>query len=137
MLSYQSLGIEDAERAIAAGRAAALERGRPMSFAVVDKHGDLIAAHRMDGSHARILRHCLRKAFTAAVMERPTLRFKEDLAERNGNLDEWGDPALTTLQGGLPVICDGQVVGAIGVGGGSITGDEEVARIVMEAIRCP
>jgi len=68
-----------------------------MAFAVVDTGANTIASARMDGAHARILRHSLRKAYTAATMCRHTLSFARDLKERGGALDQWGDIDLTTL----------------------------------------
>jgi uncharacterized protein GlcG (DUF336 family) len=81
-----------------------------------------------------VLKHAIRKAYTAAVMGRDTLSFKYDLWERNGNLDEWGDSTLTTLQAGLVAMSEGRIVGAIGVGGNSLARDEEVARICLRAM---
>lgn len=134
MLEQRSLGWDEAQRAIAAVFEAAAANGTVMSVAVVDNHGDLIACGRMDGSHARVLKHSIRKAYTAAIMGRDTLAFKRDLYERDGNLDEWGDPTLTTLQGGLVVKSDSQVVGGLGVGGSSLRQDEEVARVGLRAM---
>src|SRR5579875_747762 len=134
MIHLESLGYEEAQRAIAAVLEAAGTEGHPISVAVVDCHGELIACARMEGSHARILKHAIRKAFTAATMARDTLSFKYDLWERNGNLDEWGDSTLTTLQGGLAVMSEGRCVGGIGCGGSSLARDEEHARIGIRAM---
>lgn len=134
MIHVESLGYDEAQRAIAAVIEAAGREGRPASVAVTDCHGDLLCCARMDGSHARVLKHAIRKAYTAAVMGRDTLSFKHDLWERNGNLDEWGDMTLTTLQGGLVVMSEGQLLGGIGVGGNSLQKDEEIARIGIRAM---
>ena len=134
VLQQRYLSWSEAERAVATVFEEAGKDQRPMSVAVVDNHGELIAAGRMDGSPARVLRHSIRKAYTAAVMGRDTLKFKQDLRERDGNLDEWGDSNLTTLQGGLVVIVDGQVVGALGVGGNTSARDQEVALIALRAM---
>jgi uncharacterized protein GlcG (DUF336 family) len=133
MLTFESLGLTDAEKAIAAGIAAAKKLGRPMAFAVADAGGHMIATARMDGAHSRILRHSVRKAYTAATMCRHTLAFKRDLEERGGALDQWGDPDLTTLPGGLVVKHRNAFVGAVGAGGGG-PHDEEVARAMVEAM---
>ena len=133
MLTYESLGLAEAEKAITAGIAAATKLGRPMAFAVAGSSAETIASARMDGAHARILRHSIRKAYTAATMCRHTLAFKRDLEERGGALDQWGDPDLTTLPGGLAVQHDGKFVGAVGAGGGG-PHDEEVARIMVAAM---
>ena len=133
MLQFQSLGLEEANRAIAAGIAAAEKLGRAMAFAVADSSAGLIAAARMDGAHPRILRHSIRKAYTSATMCRNTLSFKADLEERNGNLEQWGDSDLTTLPGGLVIKSAEAFVGAVGAGGGG-PHDEEVAAAMVRAL---
>ena len=133
MLSFESLGLIEAEKAIAGGIAAAQALGKAMAFAVADSSGEMIATARMDGAHPRILRHSVRKAYTAAVMCRHTLAFKRDLKEREGALDQWGDAKLTTLPGGLVVELNGKYVGAVGAGGGG-PDDEAVARAMVKAM---
>ena len=133
MLTFQSLGLIEAEKAIAGGIAAAKARNRMMAFAVADHRGEMIATARMDGAHPRILKHSIRKAFTAAVMCRHTLSFRRDLEERHGDLDQWGDARLTTLPGGLVVESGGTVVGSVGAGGGG-PDDEAVAKAMVEAM---
>ena len=105
-----------------------------MAFAVVDSHGDLIAAARMDGCHSRVLRHAIRKAHTAAIYERNTLALKRQMRESDRELLEWGDLGVTTLQGGLVVRSQERVVGGVGVGGSSLAIDEELARILVRAM---
>ena len=133
MLEWKSLGLDDAKKAIAAGEAAAARLGLPMAFAVADVGAEMIATSRMDGAHARILRHAIRKAYTSATMCRNTLWFKQDLADRGGNLEQWGDADLTTLPGGLVVRFEGRFIGAVGTGGGG-KHDEEVAEIMVRAM---
>jgi glc operon protein GlcG len=133
MLQFESLGLLEAEKAIAGGIEAAKRVGRAMAFAVADHTGEMIATARMDGAAPRILTHSVRKAYTAAKMCRHTLSFKRDLEERKGALDQWGDADLTTLPGGLVVEKDGRCVGAVGAGGGG-PHDEEVARAMVKAM---
>ena len=133
MLHSASLDLMEAEKAIAGGIAAARALNKAMAFAVADSGGEMIATARMDGAHPRILRHSVRKAYTAAQMCRHTLSFKRDLEERGGALDQWGDSDLTTLPGGLVVLSDGKCVGAVGAGGGG-PDDEAVARAMVEAM---
>lgn len=128
------LGVEEAQRAIDAAVKEAEKDQQPMSIAVADSYGELIACFRMDGSPPRVLRHSIRKAYTAGFMHRGTLDFKAQFKERDSSLDEWGDQRLTTLQGGLPVRYKGEVVGAVGVGGNSTERDTEICRIAVRAI---
>jgi glc operon protein GlcG len=133
MISRNMLGLGEAQRAIEAVIQEAERDGRPMSVAVTDSYGELIACFRMDGSSPRILRHAIRKAYTSGVMHRGTSEFKKQGQERQLDLDDWGDARLTTLQGGLPVVHKGEVVGAIGVGGNSIERDSEVCLVAVAA----
>jgi uncharacterized protein GlcG (DUF336 family) len=133
MLQFESLGLAEAEKAIAAGIEAASRLSRPMAFAVADSSAEMIATARMDGANPRILGHSIRKAYTAARMCRHTLSFARDLKERGGALDQWGDLDLTTLPGGLVIEKDGKFIGSVGAGGGG-PHDEEVARAMVRAM---
>ena len=133
MLHFESLGLMEAEKGIAAGIQAAKNLGKAMAFAVADHAGEMIATARMDGANPRILRHSIRKAYTAALMCRHTLSFKRDLKERDGALDQWGDSNLTTLPGGLVVQSGDKFVGGVGTGGGG-SDDEAVARAMVKAM---
>jgi glc operon protein GlcG len=133
MLHFESLGLIEAEKGIAAGIQAAKALGKAMAFAVADSAGEMIATARMDGANPRILRHSVRKAYTAALMCRHTLSFKRDLKERDGALDQWGDADLTTLPGGLAVQSGDRFVGGVGAGGGG-PDDEVVARAMVAAM---
>ena len=134
MIKQESLGLAEAQRGIAAAVKAAEEHGRTMSFAVADCHGDLISVARMDGSHARVLKHAIRKAYTAATYGRNTLVFKRELKESGRELLEWGDLNVTTLQGGLVVKSGRMVVGGVGSGGGTLEIDEEMGRVLVRAM---
>jgi glc operon protein GlcG len=135
MLIKRMIGAAEAKRALDAAVAEAKKDGQPMSFAVADSYGELVAAVRMDGSPARVLRHAIRQAYTSGVMHRDTVTFKQQLGERDGNLDEWGDDLLTTLPGGIAIRFEGEVIGAIGAGGGiTLPRDTEIARHAVAAI---
>jgi len=134
MVPQLSLGLEEAQRAIAAVFDQAKKDGRPVAVAVVDNHGDLITCARMDGAHARVLRYAIRKAYTAAVMGRDTVAFKKDIQDAGRSLSDYGDPLLTTLQGGLVVRSGNQIVGAIASGGSPRQRDVEMAQIGLNAL---
>jgi len=134
MLPQLSLGLDEAQRAIAAVFEQAKIDGRAVAVAVVDNHGELIACARMDGAHARVLRHAIRKAYTAATMGRDTVAFKKDMQDAGRTLSDYDDGSLTTLQGGLVVRVDKQLVGAIASGGSPRQRDVEMAKIGLEAM---
>ncbi len=106
---------------------------RKVDMAVVDDAGNLLAYARMD----RCLRptFAIRKAYTAAVRSMDTVTFAEQLSTQGRSLESFGDPQLIALAGGVAVIKDGAVVGAIGVGGlPSGLDDETIAKAGLAAL---
>ncbi|MBV9440087.1 MAG: heme-binding protein [Candidatus Eremiobacteraeota bacterium] len=117
-----------AGRAIAAIVDAARAANFVVAIAVVDAHGDLVAAHRMDGARPRWMRASLRKAYSAAVMDRDTSAFHEEIVARQLQIAYYGDPMLTALPGGIVVAEGGATLAGIGVTGPTKGRDEELAR---------
>ena len=116
---------QDALQKIAAASAAA---GYVVAIAIVDDRGDLVAAHRMDGCRPRWMRASLRKAYTAAVMDRTTESFHDEIVRRNLQIAYYGDPMFCALPGGIPILHpDGTTHGAIGVTGPTQGSDAELA----------
>ena len=106
---------------------------RKVDMAVVDDAGNLLAYARMD----RCLRptFAIRKAYTSAVRSMDTVTFAEQLSTQGRALESFGDPQLIALAGGVAVIKDGAVVGAIGVGGlPSGLDDEAIAKAGLAAL---
>lgn len=109
--------------------------GRLMAYCVVDEAGALIYASRMEGTHARVLKYAINKAYTCAVMQRDTITLRDEDIERGKTLADWGDPHFTYLVGGVVVrSAAGEWLGAIGVGGNSTERDDEVARIALRVV---
>ena len=106
---------------------------RKVDMAVVDDAGNLLAYARMD----RCLRptFAIRKAYTSAVRSMDTVTFAEQLSTQGRSLESFGDPQLIALAGGVAVIKDSAVVGAIGVGGlPSGLDDEAIAKAGLAAL---
>ena len=102
-------------------------------MAVVDDAGNLLAYARMD----RCLRPTFasRKAYTSAVRGMDTLAFSEQLNSTGRSLESFGDSQLIALPGGVVVLKDGAVVGAIGVGGlPSGIDDQSIAQAGLAAM---
>ncbi len=117
------IDLARAETAIAAAVAEAVKRNWTMSVAVVDSGANLVAFARMDGGQLASIAIAEHKARTAAEFRRPTRAFEE--AARNGAV-----ASVTTLDGviasagGVPLIEDGKLIGAIGCSGGTSAEDE-------------
>lgn len=107
---------------LAAAVDAAQAMGVPQCIAIVDEGCNLLAFLRMDGARVLSFESARRKAETAAVTGQPTGTLNPDKAPM---LAAATDGRMTNLQGGLPLVVSGQVIGGIGVGSG--TGDQDLA----------
>lgn len=134
------LNLAGAELIIAAAKQKAAAVGLKLNLAVVDDGGHLLAFARMDGARPASAYTALTKAVTAATFRQETgplpLKGEPDLllnlSLQNAALASGGK--LTTLKGGVPIVVDGQVVGAIGAGGGTGEQDAEIAKAGIQAL---
>jgi glc operon protein GlcG len=123
---------EGAKKAIAAAVAEARKNNATGVIAVVDDGGNLIALERIDGTFAAGANISIGKARTAVLFKKPT-KFFEDIIGKGRTAMVAVD--FTPLQGGVPIVVDGQVVGGIGVSGASSAQqDEELAIAGVTAL---
>jgi glc operon protein GlcG len=127
VLPKPTLTLEGARRVIAAAMAEARAKQAPGGvFAVVDDGGNLMALERLDNTFAAGANISIGKARTAALFKRPTRVFEDII--KNGRTSMVALNDFTPLQGGVPIVVDGQIVGAIGVSGAaSAQQDDELA----------
>jgi glc operon protein GlcG len=134
------LNLAGAEKALAAAKEKASELGTKSNIAIVDDGGHLISFARMDGARPASGQTALTKAVSAATFrqETGTLPAKGEpdlhlsLSIQNAAAASGGK--ITTLKGGVPILVDGQVIGAIGVGGGTGEQDALVAKAGIKAL---
>ena len=132
--SKKGLTLEGAKRVIAAATAEARRNRAGGVVAVVDDGGSLIALERIDGTFAAGANISIGKARTAAIFKRPT-RFFEDVI-KGGRTAMIALDDFTPLQGGVPIVVDGEIVGAVGVSGAaSAQQDEEIAMVGAAAAK--
>src|SRR6266446_7952172 len=129
------LTLEGATKVGEAAMKFAKENGVGPSIAVVDEGGYLLYFVRSEGSFAAEANVSVGKAHTSAIFKKPTKDFEDIINKGRFTMTALTD--FTPLQGGVPIIHDGQVIGAIGVSGAkSAAQDEEVAKAgvaVLEA----
>jgi glc operon protein GlcG len=127
VMEKKSLTIEGARMIIAAAVDYAKKNNAPGGvIAVVDDGGNLMALERLDGTFAAGANISIGKARTSAIFKRPTSAFEDII--KNGRTAMVALSDFTPLQGGVPIIVDGQVIGAVGVSGAaSAKQDEELA----------
>ncbi len=136
MRQITSLGQKEAQMAIEAIKIEAEKQGKACVIAVSDVQGELIALLRMDGAPLSSIVIATNKAWTAARERKPTGdigRASRDPV--NGfDLRNYGDPRYLGWGGGLPVVLDGVVVGAVAVSGLPSVEDEKLAQLGIETI---
>jgi len=110
-----------------AAEAEALRRGATVVIAVVDDAGHLLVLHRLDDTQVASVEVGIAKARTAAIFRRPSKVFEDQV--RNGRVSALALPGAAALQGGIPLVHHGRVVGAIGVSGNTPQEDEDIAKV--------
>lgn len=125
----KALTIDGARKVIAAAVAYAKQHNAPGGvIAVVDDGGNLMALERLDGTFAAGANVSIGKARTAALFKRPTKVFEDTIKNGRTAMVALSDAYFTPLQGGVPIIVDGEIVGGVGVSGAaSAQQDEEMA----------
>src|SRR5262249_23233897 len=112
----KALTLDGARKAIAGAVAYAHKNNAGGVIAVVDEGGNLMALERIDGTFAAGANISIGKARTAALFKKPTRFFEEVIGKGRYAMTAVD---FTPLQGGIPIVVDGQVVGGIGVSGAS------------------
>lgn len=131
----RGLTLDGARRLVAAAEARAKADGAAGAIVVVDAGGNVIEVARLDGTFPAATEVATGKARTAALFRRPTKALEEVVNQgRTAMATLPGVTTFTPLQGGIPVVAGGEVVGAIGVSGAkSAAHDEEIAQAAVQA----
>jgi glc operon protein GlcG len=128
----KSLTLEGAKNIVAAAEAEAQKNNWGMAFAVVDAAGNLVLFHKGDAARPSNVEFAIAKARTAARFQRPTKSLDSSVSA--GRLQLLAADALP-IEGGVPIVIDGQVIGAVGVSGGSSAQDAQVAMTGIAALK--
>ena len=121
----QILSLEAADRIAAAAEAEARKRSATVVIVVVDDGGYPLVLKRLNDTQVASVDVGIGKARTAAIFRRPSREFEEQI--KNGRVASLVLPGATPLQGGVPLLANGNVVGAIGVSGNTPQEDEDIA----------
>lgn len=129
----QPLSLDQARAVVAAALADARARGFTMAVAAVEPNGSLVAFERMDGTQYASIEVAEGKARSSALYRRPTLAFFQSVAA--GRVQSLSLPDVVAIEGGVPLVLNGRLVGAIGVSGGTSEQDGVVAAAGVAALR--
>jgi uncharacterized protein GlcG (DUF336 family) len=127
------LELADVKAIAAAAEAEAVKNQWAVSIAIVDDGGHLLWLQRLDGAAALTARIAPAKAHTAALGRRESRVYEEVI--NGGRISFLSAPGVEgMLEGGVPIVKDGQCIGAVGVSGVKSTDDAQVARVGIAAI---
>ncbi len=124
--------LEAAKKMVAAGEAEARKNGWNVAITIVGANGELIMFQKLDETQPGSIAVSQGKARTSALFKRPTKAMEEMIA--GGKTAFLAVDGIVPIQGGLPVIADGKVIGAVGVSGVTSAQDEQVATAALAAM---
>jgi len=132
LATVKVLTLEAAKRMALAGEAEAQKNGWTVAIAVVDAAGSLILFHKLDDTQPGSIAIAQGKARTAALFKRPTKALEDAIA--GGKQAFLAVENIVPIQGGLPVVVEDKVIGAVGVSGVLSAQDEQVALAAVRAL---
>jgi glc operon protein GlcG len=125
--------LEAAKKVMAAAEAEAMKNGWPVAIGIVDSTSHLVMLHKMDNTQFASIAIAEGKARTALDFRRPTKVLEDAVAGGGAGLRLLAIPDAWTLEGGVPILVDDKIIGAIGVSGVMSSQDAQVATAGAEA----
>jgi len=129
------ISLENAKKAAAPAMAEAAKNGWNMAVAIVDPAGNLVYYEKMDNTQLGSANVAIDKARSAALYKRPTKAFQDALAAGGDALRILSLKGAVPVEGGIPLVMDGKIVGAIGVSGATSAQDAQCAKAGADTIK--
>jgi glc operon protein GlcG len=129
------ISLENAKKAAAAAIAEARKNNWTMALAVVDPSGILVYYEKIDNTQIGSSQVAINKARSAALFKRPTKSFEDQLAKGGDGLRTLGLEGAVPVEGGVPIVMEGKIVGAIGMSGGTSAQDAQCAQVGADALK--
>ena len=129
------VSLENARKAAAPALAEAEKNHWNVAVAVVDTGGNLVYYEKMDNTQIGSANLAIEKARTAALFKRPTKAFQDVLAGGGDGLRILSLKGVVAIEGGIPLVMDGKIVGAIGVSGATSTQDAQCAKAGADVLK--
>jgi glc operon protein GlcG len=129
------ISLENAKKAAAPALAEAAKNNWNMAVAIVDPSGNLVYYEKMDNTQLGSANVAIDKARSAALFKRPTKALQDALAAGGDGLRILRIQGAVPVEGGIPLLMDGKIVGAIGVSGGTSAQDGQCAKAGADALK--
>ena len=126
--------LDDAKRAMAAAELEAAKNSWQVAIAILDSGGNLVMFHKIDNTQLASIGASEGKASTALRFKRPSKALDDAIAAGGAGLRLLAVKDITPLEGGLPMLVDGKIIGAIGVSGALSSQDAQVAKAGADAL---
>jgi uncharacterized protein GlcG (DUF336 family) len=128
------LNLDQAKKVMAGAESEAKKIKLGVVIVVLDSGGHVVMLQRLDGAQLGSIEASQDKAHSAVFFRRPTKVFQDRLADGGINLRLLQLNGANVIEGGIPIIVDGKVVGAVGVSGGLVEQDTQIARAGVDAL---
>src|SRR2546428_3451825 len=128
------ISLDQAKKVMAGAEAEATKNKWNMVIAILDSGGHLVMLERMDGTQLGSIDAAKDKAYSAVLYRRPTKVFQDLVGQGGPHLRLLRLAGASPLEGGIPIVVAGKIVGAIGVSGATSEQDAQVAKAGMEAL---
>jgi glc operon protein GlcG len=129
------INLEQAKKVLASAEAEARKNSWNVVIAILDSGGHLVLLQRLDNTQFASIEVAQQKAYSAVAFRRPTKVFQDGVAAGGEGLRILKLAGATPVEGGLPLILDGKVVGAIGVSGVTSQQDNQIAKAGSDALK--
>jgi glc operon protein GlcG len=129
-----AITLDDAKRAMAAAELEATKNSWQVAITILDSGGNLVMFHKGDNAQLAAISASEGKARTALTFKRPSKALDDAIAAGGAGLRLLAVKDITPLEGGLPIVLDGKIVGAIGVSGALSSQDSQVAKVGADAL---
>jgi glc operon protein GlcG len=129
------VSLDNAKKAAAAASAEAHKNNWTMAIAVVDPDGTLVYYEKIDNTQLGSAKFAVDKARSAALFKRPTKVFQDRLTSGSAGLPVLAVEGAVPVEGGIPLVSDGHIVGAIGVSGDTSEHDAQCAQAGVDTLK--
>jgi glc operon protein GlcG len=133
LMDKKGLTLEAAKKVAAAAEEEAVKNKWTVVIAIVDEGGNLVYLQRLDETQIGSIEVAIQKAKTAVSFKRPT-KALEDAVITGGRTVVLSLPGVVPIEGGLPLVVDGKVLGAVGVSGVTAQQDGQIAKAGVDAL---
>ncbi len=130
-----SINLDQAKKVLAAAQAEARKNNWPVAIAILDTSGNLVAFEKMDDTQTASIWVAQDKGRSAAIYRRPTKVMEDAVAGGGAGVRFLNLRDASTVEGGLPIVIGGKIIGAIGVSGVTSPQDGIIAKAGLDALK--